>query len=79
MGLFDWLFSPMRRGNYGRLVAFIEKNYGKIDKNWSQSQLTSFMTNVVYKEQAKKQEKQIRGLKRYVELGKYRGLIKEGQ
>ena len=64
-------------GGYGRLVAWIEKKYGKIDPSWSSSRAASFMGNVLSQEQSRLRDtKKLAGLQKYVQQGKYRGLLK---
>ncbi|MFX1250653.1 MAG: hypothetical protein ACFFCZ_03480 [Promethearchaeota archaeon] len=66
-----------RRGSYGRLVAWVEKNYGRINVNDSEIDVKTKFEQALLQARFNKGEKAVTGLKMYVEKGLYKGLIKE--
>lgn len=75
--LFGGLFNNSRSGEYGRLVAWVEKRYGTIGPNASIGETRAKFSNALNEGASKKGEKAVAGLKRYIELEKYKGLIKQ--
>ncbi|GEM_PF-3468182 len=78
MGFFGWLFNSAKRGSYGRLVAWMERRYGKIGDNPDRARVENYMQDVLAGERAKNDPKKIAGLQKYVQSQKYLGLIKNG-
>jgi hypothetical protein len=76
LGFLDFLFSKPRSGSYGRLVAWVEKKYGPISKDDGQTDVEIKFSKAL-REAEQSNPKASAGLKRYVELGKHRGLIKK--
>jgi len=76
MGFLDFLFGG-HRAKYGRLIAWMEHKYGRIDKEWGQSRMTHYMNDVLSREKTTIEEKKIAGLRRYVESQKFLGLVKD--
>ncbi len=80
--VWDFLTGAFKRGGrsrgYERLVAWVEKKYGKIDPLWSPGRAASFMSDVLSRERRDaKDAKRLSGLAKYIELQKYRGLLKD--
>ena len=90
MGLFGSLFggkgkkkdkkkskkaSKARSGSYGKIVAWVEAKYGKINSTDSYADVKMKFDQALDYGRSQKGEKAVAGLKRYVEKGYFKDLI----
>ena len=66
-----------RRSTYARLVAWVETHYGKIDEQMTETDIRMKFDHALQEERLKNGDKAVAGLQRYVELQKYKDLVKK--